>query len=354
MESNGTTSANETLENSESAKTALIIGVVNLVVGVVAVIGNTLLCLIIYRDPHRRFRNTASYLVVNLAVADLLTGLITEPFYAAFEISNFMEKEVDILYVIGESTAYVFVNASILSILLMAWDRYVAVRYPLLHRQKMSCKRIFTMIILLWIYSIVFSTLRFMEVPEDVFYWVDLHVNYTLFGGILIGLYVSIYFAIKHQMAHSLRIQGFNSQIRRQPTRDEIEVMIKSERKMTKTVFLLLLVAIACMLPLYIMLHVELLCNSCMEISVVQTINKLSEPILFLNSGLNPFLYAWTIPKYRQALKEILPYTQCPQAKSRHEEREISTGASAFYIHNQGMVGRGTALSKFERVIEEA
>ena len=345
MGTNSTTTANETLENLESSKTALIIGVVNLVVGVVAVIGNSLLCLTIYRNPHRRLRNTTSYLVVNLAVADLLTGLITEPFYAAFEISNFMGKEVDILYIIGESTAYVFVNASILSILLMAWDRYIAVRYPLLHKQKMSCKRIFTMIILLWIYSIVFSTLRFMGVPEDVFYWVDLHVNYTLFGGILIGLYVSIYFAIKHQMEKSLRTRGYNSQTRRQPTHNEIKAMVKSEKKMTKTVFLLLLVAIACMLPLYIMLHVELLCKSCMEVSLVQTISKLSEPILFLNSGLNPFLYAWTIPKYRQALKEILPYTRCPQAKSRREEREINTGASAFYIHNQGMVDRGTVVS---------
>lgn len=266
MMRNSTTSGGNGNENSKSSNTALVIGITNLLVGVIAIVGNLLLCWTIYRDPFRRLRTTASYLVVNLAIADLLTGLITEPFYAAFEISNFMEKETDILYVIGESTAYVFVNASILSILSLAWDRYIAVRYPLLHSQKIDRKRILTMIVLLWIYSILFSMLRFMGVPEDVFYWLDLHVNYTLFGGLLIGLYISIFLTIRNQLEMSLRAQGFNSEIRRQPTHDEIETKVKSEKKMTKIVFLLLLVAIACMLPLYIMLHVELLCESCMEV----------------------------------------------------------------------------------------
>jgi len=166
--------------------------------------------------------------------------------------------------------------------------------------------------------------LRLMGVPQDIFYWIDLHVNYTLFGGMLIGLYISIYLTIKRQLVQSLRTQGYNSQTRRQPTQDEIESTVRAEKKMTKTVFLLVLVAITCMLPLYVMLHVELLCESCMEVSVVKTISKLSEPILFLNSGLNPFLYAWTIPKYREALKETVRRIWCLRGKSRGEQRKPS------------------------------
>ena len=95
------------METSGRSKTALLIGITNLLVGVIAVAGNFLLCVTIYKDPYRRLRNTGSYLVVNLAVADLLTGLLTEPLYAAFEITNFMGTELGILYVIGETTAYV-------------------------------------------------------------------------------------------------------------------------------------------------------------------------------------------------------------------------------------------------------
>ena len=349
MASNSTASSGmDNLENSGGSKTQLLIGLTNLVVGVLAVIGNFLLCVTIYKDPYRRLRSTATYLVVNLAVADLLTGLITEPLYAAFEISNFMDKEVNILYVIGESTAYVFVNASILSILTLSLDRYVAVQYPLSHGQKMDRNRIVTIIVLLWTYSLLFSLLRFMGVPKDVFYWLDLHVNYTLFGGILIGLYVSIYCTIKRQLAQSLHTQGYNSETRRQPIHNEIETKIKSERKMTRTVFLLLLVAIACMLPLYIMLHVELLCESCMEIPLVATVSKLSEPILFLNSGLNPFLYAWTIPKYRQALKQTLhTWRLCSRKRKLNKQRKTTPGPFrfAFGIHNQGMADGATTLS---------
>lgn len=352
MESSNRTDGKDNFENPEGSRTALVIGLANLLVGVIAIVGNSLLCFTVYRDPYRRLRNTASYLVVNLAFADLLTGLITEPFYAAFEISRFMEKESAILYVIGESTAYLFVNASILSILSLAYDRYVAVSYPLLHDQKMNRKRIFTLIVLLWIYSVLFSMLRFIGVPQDVFYWIDLHVNYTLFGAILIGLYIAIYLTIKRQLAQSLRTQGYNSQTRRQPTYDDIETKLRSEKKMTKTVFRLLLVAVSCMLPLYIMLHVELLCEPCMEVPVVKTISKLSEPILFLNSGLNPFLYAWTIPKYRQALKEILRRTWCLQAKHKSKERENSPRRqrckSTSSLHNLELIDRKTPLSNMK------
>lgn len=336
---NTAASGTDDMENSGRSKTALLIGIANLLVGIIAVVGNFLLCVTIYKDPYRRLRNTASYLVVNLAVADLLTGLITEPLYAAFEISNFMGTELRILYVVGETTAYVFVNASILSILSLALDRFIAVKYPLSHGQKMDRHRIVTIIVLLWTYSLLFSMLRFMGVTQDIFYWLDLHINYTLFGGILIGLYVSIYCTIKYQLAQSLRTQGYNSETRRQPVHNEIEAKMKAERKMTKTVFLLVLAAIICMLPLYIMLHVELLCESCMEKPAIKTISKLSEPILFLNSGLNPFLYAWTIPKYRQALQKTLrTWCLCPRKRNNHRKTTSGPFRSAFAIQNQGMV----------------
>ena len=340
MVSNNTAASGiDDLENSGRSKTALLIGIANLLVGFIAVIGNFLLCVTVYKDPYRRLRNTASYLVVNLAVADLLIGLITEPLYAAFEISNFMGTELGTLYVIGETTAYVFVNASILSILCLALDRFIAVKYPLSHGQKMDRHRTITIMFFVWLYSLLFSMLRFMGVPQAIFYWLDLHINYTLFGGILIGLYVSIYCTIKYQLAQSLRTQGYNSETRRQPVHNEIEAKMKAERKMTKTLFLLVLAAIICMLPLYIMLHVELLCESCMAKPAVNTISKLSEPILFLNSGLNPYLYAWTIPKYRQALqKTLLTWFLCPRKTTNHRKPTPGPFRSAFAFQNQGMV----------------
>ena len=86
----------DAMENSGRSKTALLVGIANLLVGIIAVAGNFLLCVTIYKDPYRRLRNTASYLAVNLAVADLLTGLIAEHLYAPFEISNFIGTELGI------------------------------------------------------------------------------------------------------------------------------------------------------------------------------------------------------------------------------------------------------------------
>jgi len=78
----------------------------------------------------------------------------------------------------------------------------------------------------------------------------------------------------------------------------------------------------------------------------VETISKLSEPILFLNSGLNPFLYAWTIPKYRQALKQMLrTWCLCPRKRNNHGKPAPGPSRFAFAIQNQEMVDGMTSLS---------
>ena len=64
-----------------------------------------------------------------------------------------------------------------------------------------------------------------------------------------------------------------------------------------------------------------------------------------LEFGIEPFSLRMDNSKIPSSFKKILPYTRCPPAKSRHKERETSTGANAFYIHNQGMVDQETTLS---------
>ncbi|KAK3746586.1 hypothetical protein QZH41_016652, partial [Actinostola sp. cb2023] len=51
---------------------------------VITIPGNLLICIAMAKDPHHELRSPFNYFVVNLAVADLIVGTITEPAFVVF------------------------------------------------------------------------------------------------------------------------------------------------------------------------------------------------------------------------------------------------------------------------------
>lgn len=80
---------------------------------------------------------------------------------------------------------------------------------------------------------------------------------------------------------------------------------LERERNMAVTVIIILAIFYITYLPQFIMIHVTRFCSSC-EISedsiTFHKVDVISSRFVFLNSALNPFVYAWRMPKYRRAL----------------------------------------------------
>lgn len=55
-------------------------------------------------------------------------------------------------------------------------------------------------------------------------------------------------------------------------------------------------------MPQYITLHLLHFCNSCQQSVTFHEIDVALSRVLYLSSAINPFVYAWRVPKYRQAL----------------------------------------------------
>ena len=86
-----------------------------------------LLCLI--RDPLKCFRNSATYLVANLAVSDL--AVVLEMIFGMFGSPNSWVR----------SLSHTSFFASILTILSISADRYMMVAHPFKHRLVMNGKK---------------------------------------------------------------------------------------------------------------------------------------------------------------------------------------------------------------------
>ena len=124
--------------------------------------GNILVILAVFLDPNKNLRTPFNWLVVNLAIADLIVGVITEPFFVYYHIKEGMKKNRVSEELMTIHMAYfVSCTASVLSLTSLAVERYLAVRKPNTYRNKVTNKRILLTIVMIWLISLSLPNIYF-------------------------------------------------------------------------------------------------------------------------------------------------------------------------------------------------
>ena len=112
-----------------------------IIICILGAVSNVLLLVAFIKDPLKCFRNSGTYLVMNLSVSDCLYCL-TVPFLFTKITVNDSRSIIHFL-------AFYFGGVSFLSITSISIDRFSMVAYPIKHRTLMKSKTI-----ILWIAAI--------------------------------------------------------------------------------------------------------------------------------------------------------------------------------------------------------
>ncbi|XP_067289612.1 trace amine-associated receptor 13c-like [Pseudorasbora parva] len=259
----------------------------------------------------KKLHTPTNLIILSLAVADMLIGLIVMPVDAI--------KLIETCWYFGETLCDPFmiimgllISTSICNLVLIAVDRYVAVCHPLLYPQTITTTKTVISICLSWFcsstYNIGFSINgRYFASSQrsNVCYgmcylvisfswtYIDLIFSFLLPCTLIIILYLRIFY-VAHQ-----QVKLLNSMMKSGKCVTEGSGRRQSERKAAMTLGIIVTAYLLCYIPYYIL-------------SVTGTTENSSTTLTFLiwtlyvNSSLNPLVYALFYSWFKISVKHIL------------------------------------------------
>ncbi len=252
-------------------------------ISVLGVALNLLLLVAFLKDPLKCFRNSGTYLVMNLAVFDCLTCLFA-PFL-------FVTDVIPSWQWIFKFLVMWFGNDSFATIASISIDRFLLVAYPIKHRIKMKGKVIILWLAAIWIVSCISPLIR-------LFY--DRKVNERIAVHIF-GVSMIITSAVIYAFTYwKLRKQAKNIALQNSHESRAQEIRLLKEKKFLNAILIIACVAFLCIVPSVVFFQIYDSLTWRKNILIVKTLLKIFKFIFYLNFAVNPIIYVIRLPNYRK------------------------------------------------------
>ena len=262
--------------------------------------GNTMIIAAVVINPSKKLRSTFNYFVVNLAVADLIVGLISMPIGMYLHVQEFLKKEAAfrLMKKYFHFTLFVSLTASLLCLIVLSIDRYIAVTFPQKYRNNLTWKTFWLSSFVIWIVSVSLP-LIYLKTGYIEFLMVYINTAVVVAAFTLLATYIHVYKFLQVQPQQTEEI-----------TEARISVFKKifQQTGVTRVLLWILLLFLACYIPGAIIVYTLQFCTVC-SCESIHVMRDVSFYLLTVNSCMNPFVYAFKNKDYRDAL--IALWTRC-------------------------------------------
>ena len=240
-------------------------------------------------------------LLLSLAASDVGVGLLVQPLYISTLVSRLNQKRIDCISYKG---LYVVINffciSSLLNVVTISVDRFLAVHLHLRYQELVTHKRVIAAVISIWLFSTIISSSAFygsLLIISQVVWFVNMTVCLIL----VVIVYWRIYIVLKR---HKNQIRGLQIQEVQQGVQNGDLSNFLKLRKSALGTFYVCVVFMICYLPSYI-LSFLLLARLLSPISLYEAL-LYTTTLFFLNSSLNPVIYCWKMGAIRRTLMDIM------------------------------------------------
>ena len=262
-----------------------------LIIECLAIVILNIITIVVFVKKKRQLQRRSTYLIIHLAIVDLLVGAVSGPLNIEERIAWLcplwkIRRMTNWSYHLSFAFVNLFSFTSLTNLIAISLERLHATLCPFRHRfvRKWVYRAI---IIVIWLIAIV------REVAQ-IFLW---EISY--FEVIHTYLYILFYAVSLFVICVSYILIAIKVRCSRHP---QFHSRSKRERKLTGTALIVSLVSLLCFLPAMIYaacLRVSFTCfrNFHINIAVI---------VLFLaNSLVNPIIYALRMPGFREGLLQL-------------------------------------------------
>ena len=283
-------------------ETSLPVIIVYSVVSLFTISVNLLLCVAYWRDPFRELQAVQNYFILNLGLADLIMGALSEPLLIAtyWYNKNNNNNNNNVIFFVHYLFAIISASCSLLNLMALSIVRYFAVQKPFESQNIINKRNVKISIAVIWGIAIHFALL-------PVAGWRDKTFQLYLYGlGCIVptvvftASYFMFYRAIRKRTA---MIQHIGTEEKSQLLRNTIRI----EKKATRTVLMVLVVFWVLWIPFLICDFAVVQCSNC-RTPAFGFARDITLSLVYFSSGINPLIYAWRIKAYRRAFLRVLGF----------------------------------------------
>ncbi|XP_015765044.1 PREDICTED: melanocyte-stimulating hormone receptor-like isoform X2 [Acropora digitifera] len=276
-------------------KEVIYILVVSLLLGITAIVGNTLILIALHKNTS--LHQPSKALLRNLVASDLCVGFV-QLVHGAVGISILQGwwQMCHLLFLVNAIASNISITISLWTITAISVDRLLALLLKLRYRQVVTIRKVYAVAMASWVIGISNATLWcFSLLAWKVLLGTKVAVCLTTSA----YCYTRTFLRLRHQhtqVLHNLR------QPENQASRiDEIRY-----RKTVSSSLWLLLALLFCYSPF--LLLVSFAFREIQNNPSPVFINALTTTalLMYFNSTLNPILYCWRIKEVRRAVKDTL------------------------------------------------
>ncbi|KAM9343933.1 trace amine-associated receptor 1-like [Pholidichthys leucotaenia] len=259
------------------------------------------LLVIISISHFRQLHTPTNLLLLSLAISDFLVGLLM---FCQIVLIDGCWFFGDVMCVAYQYLAFIITSASIGTMVVISVDRYVAICHPLHYSAGITQQRVKMLVCMCWVCSVVFQSLTLKEnlkqpgkyhscmgecafIIDYIAGLFDLVFTFIAPIAVIVVLYLRV-FVVAVSQARTMR-----SQIT--ATHSGTLKVQKSELKAARTLGVVVIVFLICMCPYY-----------CFALTGQTNFLNVSIFLFYFNSCLNPIIYVFFYPWFRQSIRFIV------------------------------------------------
>ena len=279
-----------------------ITGITLLVFTAFIVVGNAFVVAVIALDPLKNIRcSPSNHLVLSLAVTDLLVGATICFLHGWWCIHYAVYKE----NLFNNSQQYTgvgrfqLVAISTVNLLALGIDRLIAIKVPLRSSYTVNKRRVRILIVIIWLYFCGLTIILGIFLPKETIrqdFIFNCH-GLVAFVGLVINCGIVIHALCKQSSAMKHLCEGSNT----------LRNTVEREKKVTRGTIIITVVFIVSFVPFFISQLLEYFCVTCWinDPDVLVLYRIIALLLVLINSMVNPYIYAYRLPKYLEAFKQL-------------------------------------------------